>query len=74
MFCQTLYLDFLIFILQNFQDLVIIQQVIDFAAINLVHGDGHGKVSLIILPVVDSSFKEILYGQILEALHRKCLS
>ena len=53
---------------------MIVEQVIDFTAIDFIHGDGHGEVSLIILPVVYATLEQILNGKVLQTLHRERLS
>ena len=53
---------------------MIVQQVVNFTAIDLVHGNSDRKVSLVVLPIVDTTFEQILYGKVLQALHRESLS
>ena len=54
---QSLNLNFLIFIFQDLQNLVIVEQVVNFATVDLIHRHGDGKVSLVILPVIDASLE-----------------
>ena len=49
---------------------MVVQQIVDLAPIDLIHGHSHCKVPLIVLPIVNASFEEVLDGQVLEALHR----
>jgi len=53
---------------------VVVEQVVNFASINFIHGDSHGEVSLVILPVVDTTLKQVLHCIVLKALHRECLA
>ena len=71
---KSLDLDLLIFVLHYLQLFVVIQQVIQFTSIYLVHGNCDCKVALIILPVVNSALKQVLHSQILKTLHGECLS
>ncbi len=74
MLSKALYLDFLIFVFQYFQNFMVIEQVIDFSTIYFIHGYSHSEISLIVLPIIDSSFEQILHGKVLQSLHRKCFS
>ena len=49
---------------------MVIKQIVDFTSIDLVHGDCHGEVALVVLPVVDSALEQVLHRQVLQALHR----
>lgn len=73
-FSETLNLNFLVPILEDLQHLVIVKQVIDLATINFIHRHSDSKVALIILPIVDTAFEQVLNGQILQALHREGLA
>ena len=53
---------------------MIVEQVIDFTAIYFIHRDSHGEVSLIVLPVIYATLKQILNGKVLQTLHREGLS
>ena len=53
---------------------MVIKQVVDFAAINFVHWNGDGEISLIVLPVIDSSLKQILHCIVLQTLHGESLA
>ena len=54
---EALYLDLLILVLEDLEHFMVVEQVIYFTAIDFIHGHSHGKVSLIVLPVVNASFK-----------------
>ena len=53
---------------------MVVKQVVDLATINLIHRDSHGKVALVILPVVDTTLEQVLHCQVLQALHRECFA
>ena len=53
---------------------MVVKQVVNFASINLVHRYSHGEVSLVVLPVVDTTLEQILHSVVLKALHRKCFA
>jgi hypothetical protein len=48
---------------------VVVQQVVNFASVDLVHGNGDCEVSLVTLPVVYSAVEQVGDRQLLEALH-----
>ena len=73
-FSQSLNLDLLVFVFQDSQYLVVVEQVVNFTSVNFVHGDSHGEVSLVILPVVDTPLEQVLDCIVLKALHRECLA
>ena len=50
---------------------MVVKQVVDLATINLIHRYGHGKVALVILPVVDTTLEQVLHCQVLQSLHRE---
>ena len=54
---EALYLDLLILVLEDLEHFMVVEQVIYFTAIDFIHGNSHGEVSLIVLPVVNASFK-----------------
>ena len=53
---------------------MVVEQIKNSTSINFVHRNGYRKISLIILPVVDAALKQVLYRQILQALHSVCLA
>jgi len=58
---------------------MVIQQVIELPSIDLIHGNGHCIVPLLLLKVVYSFIKQVFDGQLLQSLHRErfpraCLS
>ena len=57
MLSEALYLDLLILVLEDLEHFMVVEQVIYFTAIDFIHGNSHGEVSLIVLPVVNASFK-----------------
>ena len=71
---QPLYLNLLVLILQYSQTLVIIQQIVQFLPVNLIHGYCHSEVSLLRLPVIDAAFEKVSDGQILQCIHGKGFS
>ena len=73
-FSQAMNLYLLVFVFKNLKWLVIVQQIKNSTPINFVHRNGHRKISLIILPVVNTALKQILHRQILQSLHSVCLS
>jgi len=73
-FSQSLNLDLLVFIFQNSQYLVVVEQVVNLASVNFIHRHSHGEVSLVVLPVVDAPLEQVLHCIVLKALHRECLA
>ena len=65
MFGESLNLDLLVFVFKNFENGVVVEEIVDLATVDLVHRHGHCEVALVILPVVNASFEQILYRQIL---------
>lgn len=41
---------------------MVVEQVVDFVAVDLVHGDCNRKVALVILPVVDAALEQVLHS------------
>ena len=74
MLSQALNLNLLVLVFQDLQDLVIVEQVVNFTPIDLVHGDCHGEVPLVVLPVIDSPLEQVLHGEVLQALHGESLT
>jgi hypothetical protein len=71
---EALDLDLLGLVLQDFQCLMIIQQVIEFAPVDLVHGNGNSEIPLVVLEVSDAPVKQVSYCQLLKTLHCKGLT
>jgi len=67
---QPLNLNFLLLVLQNLQLFVIVEEVKEFAAVDLEHGDGDSVVALFLLEVVDAFVEQVLDRQLLQPLHR----
>lgn len=59
---KPLYLNFLRFVLQDFQLLMIIQQVIKFATVYFVHGDSDSEIPLVVLKVCNASIEKVSDG------------
>jgi len=74
LFHQALDLHFLIFILQQFELLVVVQQVENFAAVNLIHSNCHSEISLVTLPVIYAARKKVFNCELLKALHGESFS
>ena len=54
---KTLDLNLLVLVLKNFEHFMIVEQVVNFTAIYFIHRNGDCKVSLVILPVVNTAFE-----------------
>ena len=54
---EALNLDLLILVLQNSQYFVIVEQIVNFATIYLIHRHCDCKVSLVILPIINASLE-----------------
>lgn len=79
LFFQTSNLYHTIFVLSKVKRKMIIQKIVEFASIYFVHRDSDCKISLMIFPVVNSSFEEIFNCYILNSIHcisfsRSCLT
>lgn len=61
-FSQPLNLNLLVLVFEDLEHLVVVEQVVNLAAVDLVHRNGNCKVPLIVLPVVDAAFKQVLHG------------
>lgn len=53
---------------------MIVKQVINFTTIYFIHRNSDGKVSLVVLPVIDAALEQILNGEVLQTLHCESLS
>jgi hypothetical protein len=62
-------LDGAVLILSKRELSVIIQKIVKFSTIYFIHGYGNSKVSLVVLPIVDSSLKEIFDSDALKTVH-----
>lgn len=58
------------FILPELQFVMLVEQIVHFAAVDLVHRHCDGEVPLVILPVIDAAFEEIFDGDALNSIHR----
>ena len=70
LFFEAYNLDGVVFVLSLLQLSVIIQEVIELASVNLVHGHGDSEVSRVVLPVVDATLEEVLDSNRLNTIHR----
>lgn len=48
---------------------MVVEQVVELSAVDLVHRHCDGEVSLVVFPVVDASFEEVLYSDVLDPVH-----
>ena len=58
-FLQALNLDLLVLVLEDLEWFVVVQQVINLAAIDFIHGHSDCEVPLLVLPVVYASLKKV---------------
>lgn len=63
---QALNLHFLVFVFKQLQLLVVVEQVVHLAAVDLIHSDRDCEVSLVALPVIYASRKQVLNGKLLK--------
>lgn len=63
------YLNCVRFVLSELKLMVLIQKIVYFAAVDLVHWHCDGEVPLVILPIVDAPFEKIFDGNALNAIH-----
>ena len=54
---QTSNLNLVVLVFLQFQDLMIVQQIVHFASVDFIHRNCNSEVSLVVLPVVNSSLK-----------------
>ena len=62
---QTLNLHLVVLVFQEFELLVVVDQVIDLASVDLVHRNSHCEVPLVVLEVAHPSVKQVFYRQFL---------
>lgn len=74
LFLETNDLDSVHLVLALLQLVVVIQQVVQFASVDLVHGHRHGEVSRVVLPIVYTALKKILHSDRLNAVHSVSLA
>lgn len=72
LFFEASDLNSIIFILSQGKLRMLVQKIVEFSSINFIHGNGDSKISLMILPVVNTSLKKILDSDALQAVH--CIS
>ena len=63
-------LDRVGFVFSELEFIVLVEQIVYFAAVNLVHGDRDGEIPLVVLPIVDASLEKIFHSNGLDAVHR----
>jgi hypothetical protein len=71
---ESLDLNFLVLVFEYLQSFVVVEEIVNLVAVDLIHGNSHREVTLVVLPVVDASFKEILDCKVLQPLHGVCLT
>lgn len=71
---EALNLNLLALVFEDLENLVIVEQVVDFTAIDFIHWYSHGEVSLIVLPVVDTALEQVLHSVVLKTLHGESLT
>ena len=54
---QALDLNRVVLVFSLLQLLVFVEQIVEFASVNLVHGHSDSEVALMVLPVVDAPLK-----------------
>ena len=74
LFFEASDLNSIIFILSQGKLRMLVQKIVEFSSINFIHGNGDSKISLMILPVVNTSLKKILDSDALQAVHSISLS
>jgi hypothetical protein len=62
---QTSNLNHTIFIFLELQLLMIIEKIIQFATIYLIHWNSYCEVPFVILPIIDTSLKQVFNSDIL---------
>lgn len=50
-------LNFLVFVFEDLKDLMVVEQVINFASVDFIHRDRYREVPLVVLPVVNAALK-----------------
>jgi len=71
---ESLDLNFLVLVFEYLQSFVVVEEIVNLVAVDLIHGNSHSEVTLVVLPVVDASFKEILDCKVLQPLHGVCFT
>ena len=62
-------LDCVRLVLAQLEFIVFVEKIIDFAAVDFVHGHCHREIPLVILPIVNATLEEILDSDALDAVH-----
>ena len=44
---------------------MIIKKIVKFSTVNLIHWNSNSEIPFVIFPIIDSSFKQIFYSDIL---------
>lgn len=66
---ETSDLNHVVFILSQTELLMLVQEIVEFATINLIHRNGNSEIPLMIFPIVDTSLEQILHSDTLKAVH-----
>ena len=66
---EPLDLHLLVFVLEQLEAFVVVEQVVDLSAVDLVHRHRDCEVALLLLEVVDATVEQVLDGELLQALH-----
>jgi hypothetical protein len=69
LFLQTLDLHLLTLVFKQLQTFMVIEQVIDLASIDLIHGYSDCKVPFFFLEVIDTPIEQVLDCRFLQSLH-----
>ena len=57
------------FVFALLQLLVLVEQVVELAAVDFVHTDRYGEIAAVVLPVIDATFEQIFNSNILQTVH-----
>ena len=53
---------------------MIVEKIVNFASINFIHRDCNSKISLMVFPIIDASFKKIFNSYTLKTVHCVCFT
>jgi len=65
LFFQTSNLNHTIFIFLELELLMIIEKIVEFTSINLIHWNSNCEIPFVILPIIDTSLKQVFNSDIL---------
>lgn len=57
---ESLDLHLVVLVFEKFELLMVVDEIVDLASIDFVHGYGHSEVAVVLLEIVDASVKQIL--------------